>query len=262
MEEFWRFALELAHEAGKAILPNFRVPVAIENKDNSGFDPVTVADRESEARMRQMIELRFPDHGIIGEEYGNKDSRCGYTWILDPIDGTKSFVIGFPTWATLIGLTFNGKPILGLMSQPYVGETFIGSQTLGSVLLRKADTVTLRVSSTRMLSAATVGTIGPDRYKSTEQASGLRRLKSATKMVRYGGDSYFYCLVAAGCLDIALDADLQPYDILPLIPIIEGAGGVVGTWSDGDPAQGGNLLCASTQSLFEDARAALVAQTK
>jgi myo-inositol-1(or 4)-monophosphatase len=229
----------------------------VENKDHLSFDPVTVADRAGEACMRQLIEKRFPDHGIIGEEYGQKDSRSGYSWVLDPIDGTKSFIIGFPTWGTLIGLTYEGRPHIGLMNQPYIGETFIGNRHAGTFLIRGQRFAPLHVSTTKQLANATVGTIGPERYKANSQIAGLRSLTAGVRMIRYGGDAYFYCLLASGLLDIAMDADLQPYDIIPLIPIVEGAGGHIGTWTRGDPARGGNILSASTEVLFEEALAVI-----
>jgi histidinol phosphatase-like enzyme (inositol monophosphatase family) len=256
-EEYWNFALELAHASAQAILPHFRRLTEVENKDHLDFDPVTVADRAGEARMRKLIEERFPDHGIIGEEYGNKETRSGYSWVLDPIDGTKSFVIGFPAWATLIGLMHEGRPQIGLMNQPYIGETFIGSRHAGTFLIRGERRAPLRVSPTKQLSNANAGTIGPERYKANSQIAGLKSITSGVRMIRYGGDAYFYCLLASGLLDIAMDADLQPYDIIPLIPIVEGAGGHIGTWTRGDPARGGNILSASTEALFEEALAVI-----
>lgn len=257
LADFTRFALRLAQEAANEILPQFRVSLVVENKGGKDFDPVTNADRSAEARMRRLIEQTFPDHGITGEEYGCRQARSGYTWILDPIDGTKSFIIGFPSWSTLIGLSFEGEPVLGLMSQPYVGETFLGDRVNGSYLLRDGNRVKLRASSIEELAKATAGTIGPERYKSAKQINGLKRLTSSCRMLRHGGDAYFYCLLAAGMLDIAIDADLESYDISPLIPIIEGAGGIVGTWSSNSASQGGNIIAAATRRLFDDAISAL-----
>ena len=256
-ETYWNFALELAQASAQVILPHFRRFMEIENKDHLTFDPVTVADRAGEACMRQLIEKRFPDHGIIGEEYGHKNSRSGYSWVLDPIDGTKSFIIGFPAWGTLIGLTYEGRPQIGLMNQPYVGETFIGSRDAGAFLVRDRRKTLLRVSETTRLANATAGTIGPERYKAPDHIAGLKSLTAGVRMMRYGGDAYFYCLLASGHLDIAMDAELHPYDIIPLIPIIEGAGGHIGTWTRGDPARGGNILSASTAALLEEALAVI-----
>lgn len=253
LAEFSRFALTLARESAKAILPYFRVPLRVEDKGDVDFDPVTAADRAGEARMRHLIEQTFPSHGILGEEYGRKDSQSGYTWILDPIDGTKSFIIGFPAWATLIGLSFEGVPVLGLMNQPYVGDTFIGDRMSGSFLLRNSSRTKIQVSAVRHLAGATAGTIGPERYKSAEQFGGLTRLISRCKMLRYGGDAYFYCLLASGMLDVVIDADLEPYDVSPLIPIVEGAGGIIRTWSSASAINGGNIVAAATRTLFEEA---------
>ncbi len=254
---FQDFALALAEASSKAILPHFRKAMDVENKDLEAFDPVTVADRAGEACMRRMIEERFPDHGIIGEEYGCKDSRSGYSWVLDPIDGTKSFIIGFPAWATLIGLVYEGRPLMGLMSQPYVGETFYGSRDGGTFHVRGNRKTILRVTEGRTLATATAGTIGPERFKTRAQVNGLSNLSASVRMLRYGGDAYFYCLLASGLLDIAFDAELQPYDVIPLIPIIEGAGGVIRTWQMGNASSGGNIVSASNQALLEEAVAAL-----
>lgn len=252
-ELFRDFAVELSQASAQAILPHFRRPMEIENKDGRDFDPVTAADRAGEACMRRMIEQRFPDHGIIGEEYGHKDSRSGYSWVLDPIDGTKSFIIGYPAWATLIGLMHEGRPLIGLMNQPFVGDTFIGSRDGGAFLIRDNHKTQLHVSATSQLAKATAGTIGPERYKTRAQRNGLGRITASVRMMRYGGDAYFYCLVALGLLDIAIDAGLQPYDIIPLIPIIEGAGGQIKTWPQGDATLGGDILSASTEALLEEA---------
>jgi len=250
---FQDFALALAEASSKAILPHFRQAMDIENKDVEAFDPVTIADRSGEACMRRMIEERFPDHGIIGEEYGCKVSRSGYSWVLDPIDGTKSFIIGFPAWATLIGLMYEDRPLIGLMSQPYVGETFIGSCGGGTFHIRSNRKTLLRATQGRTLASATAGTIGPERFKTRAQLNGLSSLSASVRMMRYGGDAYFYCLLASGLLDIAFDAELQPYDVIPLIPIVEGAGGVICTWQMGDASSGGNIISASSEALLVEA---------
>jgi histidinol phosphatase-like enzyme (inositol monophosphatase family) len=251
------FALALADASSKAILPHFRQAMDIENKDLEAFDPVTIADRAGEACMRRMIEERFPDHGIIGEEYGCKLSRSGYTWVLDPIDGTKSFIIGFPAWATLIGLMYEDRPLIGLMSQPYVGETFVGSRDGGAFHIRSNRKTVLRVTDGSTLASATAGTIGPERFKTLSQVNGFSSLSARVRMMRYGGDAYFYCLLASGLLDIAFDADLQPYDVIPLIPIVEGAGGIIRTWQMGNASSGGNIVSASNETLLVEAVAAL-----
>jgi myo-inositol-1(or 4)-monophosphatase len=250
------FALALARESGQAILPYFRQNTAIDTKPHHGWDPVTEGDRAGERVIRQMIEERYPDHGINGEEYGVKAGTAPFTWILDPIDGTRSFVCGMPTWTTLIGLAYQGRPHLGVMSQPYVGEIFYGNPD-GAWLLRDGASTKLTSRSTVSLNDATAGTTAPEQYRSSIDKAAFDRLCAQVKMMRYGGDAYFYALVAAGQLDLALDAGLQPYDIAALIPIIEGSGGAVGSWSGGDPACGGNVIAAGSAALLEEALAAM-----
>lgn len=203
--------------------------------------------------MRQLIEKRFPDHGIHGEEYGFKPARSEYTWVLDPIDGTRAFVIGMPTWATLIGLYKDGKPFIGVMNQPFVGETFIGEPG-AAWHVRGGVHTRLAVRSMRKLAEAQAGTTTPTLYGNVP---GFQKFTQTVQMLRYGGDAYFFGLLAAGQLDIALDPGLQAYDIAALIPIIEGAGGVVGEWTGNDPAKGGNIIAATGPALLEEAAAVL-----
>jgi myo-inositol-1(or 4)-monophosphatase len=256
--ELTEFALALAKESGKAILPLFRRDTPIDTKPHHGWDPVTEGDRAGERVIRRMIEERFPDHGINGEEYGRKAGKAPFTWVLDPIDGTRAFVCGMPTWATLIGLSFEESPMLGVMSQPYVGEIFYGNPD-GAWLLHDGTSMKLASRMSVRLDAATAGTTAPEQYRSDIDQAAFGRLCAQVKMMRYGGDAYFYALVAAGQLDLALDAGLQPYDIAALIPIIKGAGGVIGSWSGTDPAQGGNVIAAGSAALLDEAVAAMTA---
>jgi myo-inositol-1(or 4)-monophosphatase len=205
----------------------------MDNKLDSGFDPVTAADTAAERAMREMIEARYPDHGIVGEEYGERPARSGFTWVLDPVDGTRSFVCGMTSWATLVGLTYEDRPVVGVMHQPYIGEVFVGSPA-GSLFKHAGRTTKLQASSTASLSESIATTTAPHLYRSTRQKRFLAAVNGAVRFMRYDGDSYFFCMLAAGQIDLALDAGLQPYDIVALIPIIEGAGGVVATWDGGD----------------------------
>ncbi len=254
IQELTAFSLRLATAAGEAILPHFRKPLAIDNKLGKGWDPVTEGDRAAERVIRQLIESTYSTHGIIGEEFGVKQGTSAYTWVLDPIDGTRSFVIGIPTWATLIGLYRDGQPFIGVMSQPFVDDVYFGSAE-ASFHRRAGDTQRIRCATPKnSLNEALAGTTSPHLYKSPKQFDQLR---NAVKMMRYGGDAYFFALLAAGHLDLALDAGLQSYDIAALLPIIRGAGGIVGTWDGKDETQGGNVLAASCQSLFDEAKALL-----
>jgi myo-inositol-1(or 4)-monophosphatase len=247
-----RFALTLAEAAGKAILPHFRKNTPIDVKAHETWDPVTEGDRAGERAIRELIEQHYPAHGILGEEYGTKQGTSGLTWVLDPVDGTRAFVIGLPTWTTLIGLYEDGEPRLGVMYQPFVGDMFYGNPE-GAWLNHRGHTEQIRVRPSLGLSDAALGTTTPHLYKGKDR-EGFERLRHAVKVTRYGGDAYFFALLAAGHLDIAMDAGLQTYDIAALIPIIRGAGGYVGSWEDTNPHQGGHILTASNETLFHAAR--------
>lgn len=254
--ELTRFAITMAEASAKAILPYFRRNTPIEVKDGPIWDPVTEGDRAGERAIRELIESRYPDHGILGEEYGPREGRSGFTWILDPIDGTRSFVCGMPTWATLIGLSFEGRPVLGVMDQPFVGDRFYGNPQ-GAWLNHRGDTQPIRTRTGVRLAQATAGTTTPERYGNGRHKRAFAGLQGSVKLMCFGGDSYFYAVMAAGHLDIALDPDLQPYDIAALIPIIEGAGGVVGSWDGSTPAQGGNVITAGSRALLDEALVAM-----
>ncbi len=247
------FARQLASAAADVILPQFRRNIAIEVKQAKDWDPVTEGDRAAERAIRSLIESHFPTHGIIGEEYGTKAGSSAYTWILDPIDGTRSFVIGMPTWATLIGLYRDGQPLLGVMNQPYVGDMFYGAPH-GAWLDHRGSSQPIKCRAQAPLKLAAAGTTSPHLY---DPNSNFETLRKSVQLMRYGGDAYFFSLVAAGHLDMAMDAGLQIYDIAALIPILTGAGGVVGTWDGKDPAQGGNIIAASSSALLDEARAVM-----
>ncbi len=258
IESLTSFAIELAAASAAETLQRFRSPMEVEVKAAADWDPVTEADRAAERSMRSLIEARFPDHGIIGEEYGAKEPNSDFTWILDPVDGTRAFVIGMPTWATLIGLYYKGEPFLGLMSQPYAGDTFIGNPE-GAWKIRGDEKTRLRVGKTASLRDAKIGTTSPHRYFERD-AENFEHLRHTATLMRYGGDAYFFCLLAEGSMDVAMDPGLQVYDIAALIPIIRGAGGIVTTWDGLDPAQGGNIIAAATDQLMSEALKVMTAK--
>jgi myo-inositol-1(or 4)-monophosphatase len=257
--ELTDFALGLSQAAAAEILPHFRQNTPIDVKPHETWDPVTEGDRAGERAIRHLIEKNYPSHGIIGEEYGTKKGSSAFTWVLDPIDGTRAFVIGLPTWAILIGLYEDGEPKLGVMCQPFVGDTFFGNPH-GAWLEHRGDRQQIHVRAEKPLAHASVGTTSPHLYKGADK-TGFERLSASVQSVRYGGDAYFFSLMAAGHMDIAMDPTLQIYDIAALIPIIRGAGGVVGTWSGAGPEKGGNILAASSQNLFDQARAKITDQS-
>ncbi|MEP6827306.1 MAG: inositol monophosphatase family protein [Aestuariivirga sp.] len=255
--ELTAFALQLAQASGEAILPHFRQRLSVDNKVGNGWDPVTEADRAAERTIRATIEKHYPTHGIIGEEYGIKQGSSAYTWVLDPIDGTRAFVVGMPSWGTLIGLYKDGQPFFGLMNQPFVGDLFYGSAQ-SSYLRHGGVTQQLICAHQKPLAQALAGTTSPDLY---DPKSSFDNLRQRVKMMRYGFDCYSFALLASGGLDIAMDPNLQIYDIAALIPIMQGAGAVVGSWTDNDPTQGGNIICASSQSLLDEAIATMIGKS-
>lgn len=254
--ELTTFAIALARASETEILPYFRQNTVVEVKPHVDWDPVTEGDRAGERIIRKMIEGRFPDHGINGEEYGVKEGKSGFTWVLDPIDGTRSFVCGIPTWATLIALYFEGKPVIGVMNQPFVDDLFYGNPE-GAWNNYRGAIEPIRTRKDAKLPDVIAGTTAPELYRSERDQRAFQNLRKAVKLMRYGGDAYFYSVLAAGHLDIALDSGLQAYDIGALIPIIKGAGGAVGSWSGSTPSEGGNIICAGSEGLLEAAIAVM-----
>jgi myo-inositol-1(or 4)-monophosphatase len=239
-------AHHLADRAGTAILRHFRRRLAVEDKAGAGerYDPVTAADRAAERTMRAVIAAAYPDHGIVGEELPPRAGAGRLQWVLDPIDGTRAFIMGSPLWGTLIGLVEDGVPILGLMDQPFLRERFWGAD--GRAQLRGGDgrTRRLRTRPCTGLAEAVLTSTHPDLFARGAEAAAFARVKERARLTRYGGDCYGYCLLAAGFVDVVIEAGLKPYDVIPLIPIIEGAGGQITTW-DGKPALAGGRVVAS-----------------
>jgi histidinol phosphatase-like enzyme (inositol monophosphatase family) len=242
------FARRLAHAAGKTTLPLFRASGSVTSKASDRFDPVTDADRSAERAMRDLIGEAYPDHGITGEEWENKPSRSRFCWILDPIDGTKSFICGMPTWTTLIALTLDETAILGVIAQPFIKEMFIGGP-YGSWSEGPMGKCRLKVRSSVSMSEATLTTVAPEIYRTDRQKRVLQALSGRTRMTRFGGDAYFFAMLAAGFVDIAMDAELQTYDTAALVPIIRGAGGVITTWDGHDATAGGDIIAAASSEL-------------
>ena len=253
-----QFAHVLADISGKAILPHFRKPRAVKNKAGpSGFDPVTAADRAAERVIRKAVVQRFPSHGIVGEEYGAIAGEGRYSWMIDPIDGTRAFITGSPLWGTLIGLLDAGIPTLGLMNQPFTGERIWseGHQARWRGADGKARRIRTRACA--RLADAVLTTTHPDMFAVPADRERFDGVRSRVRMTRYGGDCYAYCLLAAGFIDIVVEFGLKAYDVVPLVPIIEAAGGVVTTW-EGEPAlDGGRIVAASDRRVHEQALAIL-----
>jgi histidinol-phosphatase len=240
--DFSSFVDQLASTSGETILPFFRTALAIENKKTGGFDPVTTADRAAEDAMRALIRANFPEHGILGEEYGAERTDAEYVWVLDPIDGTKSFISGMVAWGTLIGLMRFGEPVFGMMSQPFTCERFSGD---GGAARYRGPTGSrdLHVRACAGIADALLYTTSPLLMNAADRAA-FGRVENAVKLSRYGGDCYAYCMLAAGQIDLVVETEIKPHDIVPLIPIITGAGGIVTTWENGPPQTGGRIIVA------------------
>jgi myo-inositol-1(or 4)-monophosphatase len=246
----------LADASGRAILPYFRVGVGTDNKAGNGaFDPVTEGDKAGERAIRALITARFPDHAIRGEEYGLANAGASHEWIIDPIDGTRGFICGLPTWGTLIGLMYEGEAAFGMMNQPHVGERFMGDGRAAWLTDARGRT-TLKTRRGRGLGEALLATTSPAIITGAD-GEAYRRLESRVRLARYGTDCYAYAMLAAGQIDLVCETGLQAYDIMPLIPIIEGAGGTVTTWDGGRAHEGGRILAAGSRELHAEAMALL-----
>jgi myo-inositol-1(or 4)-monophosphatase len=254
--DFTLFVDQLASVAGETIRPFFRTALGVENKSTGGgFDPVTAADRAAEAAIRTLIKKTFPVHGIVGEEFGAERADAEYVWVLDPIDGTKSFICGMPAWGTLIALTRRGEPIYGMMHQPFTREHFTGDGKAASYRGPAGDRA-LRTRSCAAIEDAILQTTSPLLMNDADRAR-FRRVETAARLSRYGGDCYAYCMLAAGHVDLVIETELKPYDVLPLIPIIEGAGGIITTWDNGRPHEGGRIIAAGDKRVHALAMAML-----
>jgi histidinol phosphatase-like enzyme (inositol monophosphatase family) len=254
--DFASFVETLATHSGDAILPFFRTSLAALDKSaNGAFDPVTEADRAGEVAMRRLINANFPSHGIIGEEFGAERREAEYVWVLDPIDGTKAFICGLPIWGTLIGLTHNGRPVYGMMNQPFSRERFSGDGKAARYE-GPAGRRTLRVRSCPSVAEAVISTTHPGMMAPAERQR-YDRLETRAKLSRYGGDCYAYAMLAAGHIDLVVESGLNPYDIVAIIPIVQGAGGVITSWSGEDASGGGTIIAASDQRVHEEALAIL-----
>ncbi|ODT78159.1 MAG: histidinol-phosphatase [Pelagibacterium sp. SCN 64-44] len=242
--------LDAARAAAGHTLPLFRTPLAVDNKLETGFDPVTEADKGAETAIRAIIAAAFPDHAVIGEEWGSSgESRYG--WIIDPVDGTRAFISGAPVWGTLIGFSVDGVAMAGLMSQPFIGETFLAVP--GRSTYRRGEQVLVnRTSGQQDLAAARVFTTTPNLFHG-EHWSRWQAIERATRLQRFGMDCYGYALLAAGHADLVIEPYLNTYDIAALVPIIREAGGAIACWDGSEPTAGGNVIAAASPQLLEQA---------
>lgn len=247
-EKLARFADTLADVTDAMAMTYFRKPLDVERK--ADLSPVTQADRAIEALMRERIAERFPAHGILGEEHENTRLDAAHVWVLDPIDGTKSFVSGMPTFGTLIACLSDGVPELGVISIPPTGERWVGLRGVGAALNGKV----CKTSGVTRLADATLYTTTPDMFDETGSAR-FEALSKKVGMRRFGGDCYAYGLLASGHVDLVLEMNLQPYDYMALVAVVEGAGGVITDWNG--KALGlqsdGRVIAAASAALHAEA---------
>jgi histidinol phosphatase-like enzyme (inositol monophosphatase family) len=246
----------LADAARIATLHHFRTSdLTADNKETDRFDPVTAADRLSETRMRAILAARRPNDAILGEEFGPKPGTSGLTWVLDPIDGTRGYLSGTPTWGVLISVADEHGPIYGLIDQPYIGERFEGGLGL-SRMTGPMGPRALKTRAPRSLDQCILFTTFPE-VGTAEEAAAFRRVAPNTRLVRYGTDCYAYALIAAGQIDLVIEAGLQPYDVQAPIAVIEAAGGIVTDWHGMPCPQGGRVLAAANAQVHAEALALL-----
>lgn len=248
LEEIFNTMCDLA---ALETLPRFRTRLAVENKDIGGFDPVTEADQAAEAVLRNYVIENYPAHGFVGEEAAPYQPDSKYCWIVDPVDGTRAFISGLPSWGTLIGLSYNGEPIAGIMHQPFTGERYIATGK-GAFLSHNGNRISLTSSNVTRLDQAILLTTSP--YLFNHNSIGkYKAVEQQCKLARYGFDCYGYAMVAAGHADLVVESGLNSFDIAALIPIIHQAGGKVSTWQGGPAIDGGHIIAAANAELHAQA---------
>lgn len=257
------FLVELNQVSAAAIAPLFRADHGLEDKGHAGwFDPVTAADKGAEAAIRKLISERFPEHGVIGEEYGEDRPDAEFVWVLDPVDGTRAFIAGLPVWTTLIALRHNGRPVLGSIGQPYLGELFIGHPG-GSRLISRDGTRPLKVRPCPRLTDAIIATTDPESCFDGAERGAWTQVRAAARLARLGCDAYAYAMVALGKMDMVIEAGLKSWDIESAIPLIEGAGGLVTDWRGAPVGQhGGQIVIAGDRACLDEALVALKRSAK
>ena len=255
LRELLSFAHRLADASGEVIRPYFRSGLEVTDKKDKGegrYSPVTVADQSAEAAIRKLIKEIHPDHGILGEEHGHENPSARLTWVIDPIDGTKAFITGLPTWGTLIALNDGGQPVLGVMDQPILRERFSGGPD-GAFL----GGTRLRTRACPRLADAALCCTEPDMFTAGPEREAFDRLVRRVSLRRFGTDCYAYGMLAHGFVDLVVEASMAPWDIQALIPIVERAGGVVTDWEGGSCAEGGRVLAVGDPKLHAEVLAVL-----
>ena len=247
------FANRLADTSGAVIRPFFRQPIAVTHKDGvQAFDPVTEADRGAERALRELIARERPADGILGEEYGETPGTSNYRWVLDPVDGTRAFITGRHEWGSLIALEDKGRAVLGILDQPVLGERFVGAGGTAH-LLQAGQSTKLQVRECPALKDAILCATDPSAYFSGSEQQAFVRVQAQTRMTRYGGDCYLFAALAMGFVDLVIEAGFHAWDAAALIPIVEGAGGVMTSWDGGSAASGKTIIAAGDKRVHQAA---------
>lgn len=265
------FILDLNRASAEVILPLFRADHGLEDKGagknlprdtHAAFDPVTEADRGAEAVIRKLISEHYPEHGVIGEEYGEDRPDAEFVWVLDPIDGTRAFISGLPLWTTLIGLRHQGRPVLGSIGQPFIDEVFVGHAG-GSRLVAGGRERAIRVRECANINDAVIATTDPDACFDGAERGAWLQVRAAAKLARLGCDAYAYAMVAMGKMDMVIEAGLKSWDIEAAIPVVEGAGGMVTNWR-GEPVgpNGGQMVISGDRRPLDEALVSLKRSAK
>jgi histidinol phosphatase-like enzyme (inositol monophosphatase family) len=250
-DAFLEFAVRTAQAAGASILPHFRATLDVADKGgDGGYDPVTVADRSAEAVIRAEIARAYPAHGVRGEELGWQKGASNYTWVIDPIDGTRSFILGQMHWATLIALNDGHGVVVGVAHQPYVGESFVATAGGAAEWRRGGERRTLRTRRCPTIGEAAVACTDPKMFGTPGERAAFDRVAGDARLTRWGGDCYAYCLLAMGLIDIVIEASLEAYDVQALIPIVEAAGGTFTGWDGGPCDEGGPVVACGDPALL------------
>ncbi|WP_343789618.1 histidinol-phosphatase [Brevundimonas kwangchunensis] len=252
MTEFERFIVELTSAAAEVTLPFFRSDIGHVDKGGAaGFDPVTEADKQAEAAIRKVIAARYPDHGVIGEEYGEDRPDTEFVWVLDPVDGTRAFIAGLPLWTTLIGLRHNGRPVVGAIAQPYLDEVFVGGPS-GGQLISRGGSRPLKTRPIETLNDAIIATTDPAIFTGSELGAWTQ-VRAAARLARLGCDAYAYAMLADGRIDLVAESGLKVWDWSALVPVIEAAGGEVTNWRGETPDGSGQILAVGDARIRDQA---------
>ena len=250
IDEIFEFANFLGDEAAKVTLSAYGKNIEVENKSSKSFDPVTIADKKTETLIRKLIKDKYPNHGVIGEEFKSDEFNDKPYWVIDPIDGTRAYILEIPVWGTLIAFNDGENPVIGICDQPFLKDRYLGFKKK-SFKVSGGEKNQIFTSEKDDLSSCTVSTTDPNLFSEKDFIS-FNNISTLCSTRRFGLDCMGYCLLASGKIDLIIEPDLKTYDIQALIPIIEGAGGMITTWEGKDPSNGGNIIASCSKSLHEE----------